>query len=604
MTIHHDGSARYVPNQSPRIGDVVDVYARASGTAGVGEVWLRATQDGGVRFLPATVEPVPGAEPGVVWFRAPLPVHNRVTRYRFLLAGAGGYRWLTAAGIRAGHIPDDTDFRLVCGDGPPAWSADAIGYLIFPDRFARSAGADRRPVPDWALVRRWDAPVNGAAPDCEREFFGGDLDGIREHLDHVAALSADTICLTPFFASPTNHRYRASSFERVDPALGGEEAFTRLAGALHGRGWRLIGDLTTNHTGAEHEWFQRARAGAHRDLYYFDDRVEHGYETWANVEHLPKLNWGSRELRRRFFDGPDSVARRWLAAGLDGWRVDVGHRTGRRGADDDNHEVAAAMLAAVRASRPDALLIAEHMHDASGDIDIGGWHGVLNYAGFSRPVWSWLGAEPLSCLGLPVGVPRLSAASMVKSMRAFAARMSWRTLTTSWSLLDSHDTPRIRTVVGDDAALVEVAAGLMATLPGTPMVYAGSEIGLRGRWAEDGRRPIPWQDRESWDRVTLTRYRSLLGLRRENAALRRGGLRFLHAGEHELVYLRETADERLLVYAARQRPAHPVGLTEPADGENIYGGAPDLRSGRPLPADGPTFQVWRLREGGGRGRGH
>ncbi len=349
-----------------------------------------------------------------------------------------------------------------------------------------------------------------------------------------------------------------------------------------------------------------------RELYYFDDCGE--YESWLGVKSLPKLNWGSVELRRRFLAGDDSVLARWLRPPfeLDGWRVDVANMTGRRGADAYTHEVAARLRAAVVAARPDGLMVAEHGHDFTGDLDADGWQGTMNYAGFTRPVWSWLRADELDLpdfLGVPGGVPRRDGPTTLATMRAFGALVSWRALTGSWQLLGSHDTARIRTVVGDPARH-EVAAGLLCTLPGPPMIFAGDELGLTGTNGEGSRTPMPWHRPESWDAAHLERYRALIALRRSEPALRVGGLRWAYADSDTLVFLREAPTGAVLVLA-RRAAAAPVRLLglfgggPPVDGgfgpgaENLYGGAPALRpdadGGLTLPGDGPTFQVWRLR---------
>ncbi|HEU5107213.1 MAG TPA: alpha-amylase family glycosyl hydrolase, partial [Micromonosporaceae bacterium] len=313
---------------------------------------------------------------------------------------------------------------------------------------------------------------------------------------------------------------------------------------------------------------------------------------------------------RRFTDGPESVAQRWLLPpyNLDGWRVDVANMTGRRGADALTHDVARLLRRGVAGARPDGLLVAEHAHDATGDLDRDGWHGTMNYGGFTRPVWSWLrGCDPVTpgFGAVPGELPRRDGVAALATMRAYAALNSWRTLTASWNLVGSHDTPRIRTITGDPAA-VEVAVGLQLTLPGTPMIFAGDELGLRGVNGEDARRPMPWERRGAWDLATLGRYRALVALRRAEPALRRGGLRWAYADADALVFLRETLDGGDLLMLARRAPGEPVrlpglGLTGPA--ENVYGGAPALRAaGDPagpvaLPGDGPTFQVWRLHPG-------
>lgn len=582
---HHDGSACYVSTQEPTLGDTVAVFVRVPAAAGISQVHVRTTPDGEPRFTAAAVD---RQARGAVWWRADIQVRNPVTTYRFLLDGA---RWLTAAGVVAHDVPDATDFRLVAYDPPPAWAADAVVYEVFPDRFARSGAAGSRHLPDWAIPCDWErTPVIGRGPQTPYQFYGGDLDGIASRLDHIAALGANTVYLTPVFPARSNHRYDAASFDTVDPLLGGDEALARLAGAVHARGWRLLGDITTNHTGDTHPWFQAPE----KDLYYFTGDGE--YESWLGVRSLPKLNWGSAELRRRFA----RIMAAWLGRsgqldGLDGWRVDVANMTGRRGADAYTHEVAALLRRAVVAARPDALLVAEHAHDAGGDLDRDGWHGTMNYAGFLRPVWNWLRADELDLpdfLGVPGAMPHRDGPAAVATMRAFGAQRSWRSLTASWNLVGSHDTPRIRTVVGA-AARGEVAAGLLLTLPGTPMIFAGDEWGLRGDNGEASRTPMPWH--RDPDPATFGYYRDLIRLRHAHPALRRGGLRWAYVDADTMVFLRETADEAIAVLA-RRVPGGPVRLAGLGPATNIYGGAPDLlpdASGAvTLPGNGPTFQAW------------
>jgi alpha-glucosidase len=576
---HHDGSALYVSDPAPDLGDTVTVWVRVPTGADVSQVWVRSTPDGEPRFGKSTVD---RRTPGEVWWRAEVEVRNPVTNYRFLLAdAAGGYRWLNALGVAEHDVPDDTDFRLVAYPPPPAWHGDAVVYEIFPDRFARSAAAADRRTPGWAIPCGWDDPVIGSGPETPVQFYGGDLDGIAEHLDHIESLGANAVYLTPVFPAPSNHRYNASSFDQVDPLLGGNAALHRLAKALHDRGIRLIGDLTTNHTGDTHPWV------ADHSLYYVDSNGR--YEAWYGFPSLPKLNWGSPELRRRFLDSTDGVAVRWMRD-LDGWRVDVANMTGRRAEHDYTREVAALLRSTVAGVRGDAVLVAEHAHDATGDLDRDGWQGTMNYAGFTRPLWTWLRGPDLDLphfLGVPAPVPRWGGPAVLATMRGFASRISWRSLTNSWNMLCSHDTARIRTVVGD-AARGEVAAGLLVTIPGVPMILAGDELGMTGVNGEDGRRPMPWHRRSTWDTGTLRRYRELVALRRAQPALRSGGLRFEHVGEDALAFWRESPAQRLLVLA-RRAPGAPVPV--PHRGTNLYGGAPLDGS---LPGDGPTLQVWAV----------
>lgn len=566
--IHHDGSALHVPDQSPVPGTDVDVFLRTS--PGVRQVHVRSVVDGEPRFAEAVVE----RRGDELWWRATVPVRNAVTPYRFLV----DEHWFTAGGLAGHEVPDTTDFRLVAHPAPPAWIRDACVYEIFPDRFARSPAYAERALPSWAVPCGWETPVAGPGDVTSRQIYGGDLDGIAGRLEHIQSLGFDTVYLTPFFPAGSNHRYDASTFDRVDPLLGGDAALARLADALHARGMRLIGDITTNHTGDGHEWFHDPAA---RDRYYHEP--DGSYASWYGVPSLPKLNWNSTGLRKAFVD----PLQRWLEH-LDGWRVDVANMTGRHGTDDLTHEVSRLVARAVRDVRPDAMLVAEHSHGAGGDLDLDGWQGTMNYAGFTRPLWTWLrdpGLTTTEFLGVPGPVPLRGGDAVVKAMRAVSASMSWRSWTHSWTALSTHDTPRFRTVAGD-AGRMEVAAGLMATMPGVPMVFAGDELGLAAATNEESRRTMPWHDEASWDRTTLEHYRSLLGLRRAHPALRHGGMRVAHADADTIAFWRETATERLLVFARRASgpPVHLPGLERAV---NLYGGAADV------PSDGPTFQVWR-----------
>ena len=588
---HHDGSDAYVLERPDELGGDAVVRVRIPrGT--VDDVVLRYVRDGEPRWSRAQVDVETETE---TWWRASFPVANPTVAYRWLLVGSeGGWSWLNGVGVRGHETPDGDDFVLALGDGP-AWHLGSVVYEIFPDRFARS---DRSvEPPEWVVPRGWNERPTGRGPNTPREWFGGDLPGIAQRLDHIASLGANTLYLTPIFPARSTHRYDSTSFDRIDPLLGGDDAFRELIDAARSRGMHVLGDLTTNHTGNGHEWFLRALAdpdAPERELYYFDPSLPAGYESWLGIPHLPKLDWRSPELRRRMVD----VTRRWLDAGLDGWRIDVANMTGRYRGLDVTREAAQLIRGALT---DDAVLVAEHGYDYRRDLDGTGWHGAMNYAGFLRPVWSWLRGAQLpgelarQFWGVPVGIPNAGGASMVGAMRAFRAGVPWQSALHSWTLLDSHDTARFRTVAGSrERALVGV--GLQMTSPGVPMVYAGDELGLEGEWGEDARRPMPWDTQAAWDGELLASYRTLIALRRSSEALARGGIRYAHVEEDAVAYLRETATERLLVLAARA-PHEPVRLALDArELEPLAGGDPvrAVDGVVELPADGPAFHVWRV----------
>ncbi|WP_295656839.1 glycoside hydrolase family 13 protein [uncultured Nocardioides sp.] len=552
---HHDGSATYVDlrggeGDAPVLGSRVGLRMASSPQDPIDQVWIRTTYDAEPTYHRCTRE-----EDGS--WTGSIPVHNPVTHYRFLIVRGAAQEWLNGAGLVDRDVPDAYDFKLSAHRSAPEWARHGVVYQIFPDRFARSEAADHQPTPPWAVPAQWDDEVyfESDDPRTPLQLFGGDLDGITDHLDHVAEVGADIVYTTPIFPGESNHRYNASTFTGADPLLGGDEAYERLGKAVHARGWRILGDLTTNHTGDTHEWFRTAVAdpgSPERGYYYFDDRGY--YECWMGHRTLPKVNHGDPALRSAMVEGPDSVVGRWLQQpfDLDGWRIDVANMTGRLGAVDDAHEVARAVRRTAEALREDAWVIGEHNHDATADVAGDGWHGVMNYSGFSWPVWSWLvdPASPARPFGRPVSVPRRPGPAVVATLREWQGTLGWRATANSWNILGSHDSPRIRTLVGS-AGVHRVAAGLQLTMPGVPMIFAGDEIGLEGVLGEDARRPMPWHRRSEWDDATLATYSALTAVRREQPALREGGLRWVHVDDDTLCYLREHEAGSVLVTARR-----------------------------------------------------
>lgn len=545
---HHDGSELYVSSAAPRLGETVTLRVRVPHASGFTRVLVRTVLDGEHRFLETTAERRTATD---TWWVARLEIVNPVTTYRFVLEGGPhAYGVLNGAGLWSRDVPDAGDFRLSVHPPTPAWARDAVVYQIFPDRFARSDAADGREPPEWAVPADWSDPVDTRRGVIGTQFYGGDLDGIIDHLDHLERLGVDVLYLTPIFPARSNHRYDASTFDAVDPLLGGDEAFERLCAAAATRGMRVVGDITTNHTGAGHDWFTTAQADREagtREFYFIgpDGR----YASWLGVRSLPKLNWNSATLRDAFCHPETGVIPRWMRAGLAGWRVDVANMTGRFGDEDHNHDVARWVRAA---AGDDAVVIAEHVHDFTRDLDGDGWTGVMNYSGFAKPVWTWLrqhGREA-GFLGAPVIVPEQPAEAVVATILDFTSRVSWAGLTGSWNLLGSHDTTRVRTLVGPDSRHVDVAVGLLMTMPSTPMLTYGDEIGMEGAFGEDGRRPMPWSESD-WDLRLLEVYAQLIALRKDSVALRRGGLRFLHAEGDAIVLLREHPEETALVHVAR-----------------------------------------------------
>jgi alpha-glucosidase len=599
MDPHHDGSPLYVSTQTPVLGERVTVRVRIPHSLGpVENVRTRSNPDHEPRFTVATkIASLDGWD----WWEAEVEVENPIHGYRFLIALADGSKtWLNASGYHRIETLDSEDFKLLTYPAPPDWGKTSVMYQIFPARFARSAAADGRELPDWAEPAEWtDEPIH-IGPSTPAQFYGGDLEGIVEHLDHLERLGITMIYLTPVFPARSNHRYDALSFAEVDPLLGGDQALVDLVRVAHDRGFTVIGDLTSNHSGDAHEWFQAShlKPGApESEFYYWLDENQEHYASWLGVPSLPKFNWASQELRDRFIEGPDSVVAKWLGEpyNLDGWRIDVANMTGRYLDTDLNADVRRIIRQTMIDVNPDTILLGESTNDATGDFQGDAWHGAMTYSNFTRPIWGWLSEQEResSYFGLPFGtIPSYTGKEVFLAHNQFTAGFPWRVRLHTMNALDTHDTPRFLTHA--IAGSVPVAFGLSVTLPGIPVIFAGDEFGLVGDDGEHSRSPLPW-DSIADSRPTIDLYSELIHLRTSHVALNEGGIRWIHVGDDVLVFVREHPQESLLVVAARAdfdvlfESDVLAGLSS---AQQLFGDATLTEAH--LTGTGPTFGVWKL----------
>lgn len=626
LSPHHDGSPLHVSTQAPALGEVVRVRLRVPDSFGPLQwVGTRSNPNREPRFDEAVRIGVgspstgsgdgTGSEDGTdgwQWWEAAVEVENPVHGYRWLLVGEDGRQhWLNQVGLSSTEVRDHDDFRLVAHAPAPEWAASSVLYQVFPDRFAKSAGApfdrlrERGELPEWAIPAEWDDPLDLVPPARSAQLYGGDLDGVRERLGHLEALGANLLYLTPVFPARSNHRYDASTFDHVDSLLGGDDALVRLVEEAHARGIRVIGDLTSNHSGDAHEWFRAAQANPdapERAFYYLHD--DGSYESWLGVPSLPKFDWKSPELRRRFIDSLDSVVGRYLAPpfNLDGWRIDVANMTGRLGGEDLNEEVRRTIRATMLDVNPDTILLGESTNDAASDFQGDAWHGAMTYTPFTRPLWSWLqqpGSPAGGGIGFALGqVPTFTGEEFHAAHTSFVAGFPWRTRVTTMNALDTHDTPRFLTHARPGT--LPVALGLAVTLPGIPVVWAGDEFGLTGVDGEASRTPIPWGSEASTDvALLLATYRSLVALRGSHPVLATGGIRWLAVSDDAVAFVRESADETLLVFAARAASTlsfETAALPGADAAAPVFGNVGlEASDGQvTLSADGPAFTVWSL----------
>jgi len=513
-------------------------------------------------------------------------------------------------------------YQLTVYDGAeqvPDWYGQGMTYQIFPDRFRRS----RVPDPAGMVGGRWvhqdwaehpEYRPNEKGEIRNRDFFGGDFKGIIEKLDYLKELGVETLYFNPIFEAAENHRYGTADYDRIDPMLGMNEDFTRLCGQAHQRGMRVMLDGVFNHTGYVSRYFNGdgfyPEVGAsqswdspYREWFNFTQWPEK-YESWWGIYSLPAVNEHCKSYREFIFDSEDSVVRRWLRAGADGWRLDV--------ADELPDDFVQGIHRAVRAEKPDGVVIGEVWEDGSTKIAYGvrrkhilGGHcdGLMNYPLRNAILAFFQGGD---------GGDFVSAMETLRENYPPFASYS------AMNSLGTHDTPRILTLlgVGSDCKdqsrewrahfrlstqqrergkeLLRAAALLLFCFPGSPTVYYGDEAGMEGFEDPFNRQTYPWGHE---DRELLDWFKALGALRKERQALRKGSLRFLKGEGHLLAFLRETEEEKLLCAFNAGEEARTLALELEGNGaQTLLGQARASREGTVLtlalpPRSGAVIRV-------------
>jgi cyclomaltodextrinase / maltogenic alpha-amylase / neopullulanase len=451
----------------------------------------------------------------------------------------------------------------------PAWARDAIFYQIFPDRLARSAR-----VPQPGPLEPWDAlpTVSG--------FKGGDLLGVVEHLDRLADLGITALYLNPVFASASNHRYHTDDYFHVDPLLGGDAALRELLDQTHARGMRVILDGVFNHAGRGfwpfHHVVENGAASPYREWFHLDAEVLEGrrglrpypsveeteaieamrrsgvqdgtasrrvlgYQAWWDLPALPKLNLEAPALRAMMLE----VAEHWIGFGIDGWRLDVPEEVG----EDFWRE----FRSRVRAASRDAYLVGEIWYPKPEWLTGEHFDAVMNYPLLEAVVGFVAGRhldhavigtqatlrDRIAPLDGPAFGTRISELLALYDPAVTAVQLN---------MLDSHDTPRLRTMCGGDLDAVRLATLVTMTLPGAPCLFYGTEIGMSGGGDPDCRRAFP-EDPTAWVAEPHDWIADLIALRRSSRALRDGGWLLVGAEGRAAAWLRTHAEDAFVVVA-------------------------------------------------------
>src|SRR5215208_5458174 len=472
----------------------------------------------------------------------------------------------------------------------------------------------------------------------------GDFPGLMAKLDYIAELGINTIWLLPFYPSPRlDDGYDISEYRAVHPEYGTMNDVKRLIAAAHARGIRVITELVINHTSDQHSWFQKARrakpGSAARDFYVWSDTdqrytgtriifldTERSNWTWDPVagayfwhrfySHQPDLNFDNPKVLEAVL----GVMRFWLDLGVDGLRLDaVPYLIEREGTNNENlpetHDVLKRIRAELDAAYPGRMLLAEANQWPEDTKDYFG-HGDECHMAFHFPLM------PRMYMAL-AREDRFPITDIMRQTPLIPESCQWAIF------LRNHDEltlemvtdkerdymyqtyatdPRMRVNVGirrrlasmmeNDRPRIELLNSLLMSMPGTPIIYYGDEIGMGDNIflgdRDAVRTPMQWTgDRNAgfsrteparlylppimdpvygYEAVNveaqgrsvgslLNWMKRIISVRKTHRAFGRGTLEFLHPGNRKVIaYLREYEDESILCVANLSRSAQPVEL--------------------------------------------
>ncbi len=371
----------------------------------------------------------------------------------------------------------------------------------------------------------------------------GDIRGLIDRLDYIQWLGIDCLWLPPFYPSPLRDGgYDISDYTAIAGQYGTMEEFSELIEAAHARGIRVIIDLVMNHTSDQHPWFQASRSdpdGPYGDFYVWSDDDSKYEDARIIFVDTETSNWTFDPVRRQFFwhrffsHQPDlnfenphvveamlDVTRFWCRVGIDGFRLDaVPYLFEEEGTNCENlprtHEFLQKVRAMVDREFPGRILLAEANQWPNDVVDYFGTeekpecHMCFHFPVMPRIYYALRDQRSTSILDILADTPQIPRGAQWSTFLRNHDELTLEMVSTEerasmygWYASD----PRMRANVGIRRRLaplldnsrkeIELAHALLLSLPGSPCLYYGDEIGMGDNiWLPDRdavRTPMQW----------------------------------------------------------------------------------------------------------------
>ena len=470
--------------------------------------------------------------------------------------------------------PTNNSFQITVYDKnykTPEWFYDSIMYQIFPDRFAGGITPDTpKRYEEYKFHEDWYEPLSDIPHPFENgpalcDFYGGSFKGIEERIPYLKELGISVIYLNPIFEAYSNHRYDTGNYKKTDPVLGSEEDFKRLCEKAHENGIRIILDGVFSHTGSDSVYFDKyshyeGTDGAYHNRkspyacwYQWEgDKDSREYRSWWGCSNLPNVEEMTPSYLDYILRDENSVIKKWLKAGADGWRLDV--------ADELPDEFIKILRKEAKSAKSDAVIIGEVWEDASNKVSYGKQREYL----FGDELDSVMN-YPFKDLFIGFLCSHISSEALAAGVMSIMENYPLCSLYSLMNIVSTHDTMRIKTVLGEpyipdnlsfdekqsfslnwcEESLaikrVRLIAFLQMTFVGVPCIYYGDEIGMQGLSDPFNRMPFTWR---SIDPELLSYYQRLTALRNSHPALRTGEFKIVYAEDEVFAYEREIKNSK------------------------------------------------------------
>lgn len=352
---------------------------------------------------------------------------------------------------------------------PPSWINDIVWYQILPIRFNKN------------------------------------IKGIIDNLDYLHDLGINGLYINLIYKAKSYHKYDVIDYTRVDDDLGNEEDFEIHCKKVHDLGMKVMLDISLTHCSDLNSMFQDV-IEKHKKSPYFDMfkvvETEDGqleYETFGMIRSIPKFEAESFKTISFF---TNDVIKKWMRLGVDAWRLDVANKIFDHMLDNIKH--------VIKDEKKDTYVVGEIWHNATEWISNNGLDGVTNYVA-SRAILSFVCDPAHDIFKYRSAVDEIIHSYTQKQLKS------------SMPHLDSHDTPRLRTIVHNDKDKFKLALLLLLTYYGTPSLYYGNERYMEGAGDPDNRRPTNWDENgaDVQDIYHITKL--FIQLRREHPVLANDG---------------------------------------------------------------------------------